>query len=97
MGLLKATLLAPLAPVRSVVWLAERLEQEALAQIDGPQAARLQLEELYQAYDRGEIASPEFDAEEERLLRQLMPSALTTSDGGRLAAAPTDPDGKWNR
>lgn len=97
MGLLTSALLAPLAPVRGVVWLAERLEEQALAELNGPEAVRRQLNDLYDAFDRGDIDAAEFDAEEERLLRALMPPGHGTDSGHGMVVVPTNRDGKWER
>lgn len=97
MGLLTAVLGAPLAPVRGVLWLAERIEDEAVRQLDGPDVVRAELAELTGAYDRGEIDETTYETEEERLLRLLPPLGLEPATGPAPAAGSVDSDGKWER
>lgn len=98
MGVLTAVLGAPLAPVRGVMWLAGRIEDEAARQISGPDLIRAELADLARALERGDIDEAAYDAEEERLLRLLPPlgSARPPVSGGPAPAAdPTANDGKW--
>ncbi|TSB31115.1 gas vesicle protein GvpG [Streptomyces benahoarensis] len=71
MGLLSGVLLLPLAPVRGVVWIADRLIDAAEAELYDPGVVRVQLAALNLALDRGEIDLPQFEREEERLLDLL--------------------------
>ncbi|WP_405386340.1 gas vesicle protein GvpG [Streptomyces sp. NBC_01102] len=68
MGLLSGVLLLPLAPVRGVVWISDRLIDAAEAELYDPAVIRAQLAELNRALDDGEIDLPRFEREEERLL-----------------------------
>ncbi|MFD4029455.1 gas vesicle protein GvpG [Streptomyces sp. NPDC058637] len=68
MGLLSGVLLLPLAPVRGVVWISDRLIDAAEAELYDPSVIRAQLAELNRALDDGEIDLPRFEREEERLL-----------------------------
>ncbi|MFE9857210.1 gas vesicle protein GvpG [Streptomyces sp. NPDC005780] len=68
MGLLSGVLLLPLAPVRGVVWVSDRLIDAAEAELYDPAAIRTQLAELNRALDDGEIDLTRFEREEERLL-----------------------------
>lgn len=68
MGLLSGVLLLPLAPVRGVVWVSDRLIDAAEAELYDPAVIRTQLAELNRALDDGEIDLTRFEREEERLL-----------------------------
>lgn len=68
MGLLSGVLLLPLAPVRGVVWISDRLIDAAEAELYDPGVVRAQLAELNRALDDGEIDLARFEREEERLL-----------------------------
>lgn len=69
MGLLTGLLTAPLAPVRGMVWVAERLCDEA-ERVQAEQLRR-QLEELEAALLAGELSEAEFESAEEALLDDL--------------------------
>ncbi|MET8677844.1 gas vesicle protein GvpG [Streptomyces sp. NPDC004647] len=71
MGLFTELLLLPLAPVRSVMWVAERLADAAENELHDPAALRAQLAALNQALEAGDIGVEEFEREEERLLDLL--------------------------
>ncbi len=71
MGLLSALLTAPLAPVRGVVWVADRLAEAADRETHDPEVVRARLAALNQALEAGEIGLAEFEKEEERLLDRL--------------------------
>ncbi|MFD3918937.1 gas vesicle protein GvpG [Streptomyces sp. NPDC058595] len=68
MGLLSGVLLLPLAPVRGVVWISDRLVDAAEAELYDPAVIRVRLAELNRALDDGEIDLARFEREEERLL-----------------------------
>ncbi|MFC9749773.1 gas vesicle protein GvpG [Streptomyces niveus] len=68
MGLLSGVLLLPLAPVRGVVWISDRLVDAAEAELYDPAVVRVQLAELNRSLDDGEIDLARFEREEERLL-----------------------------
>ncbi|MEU9746571.1 gas vesicle protein GvpG [Streptomyces niveus] len=68
MGLLSGVLLLPLAPVRGVVWISDRLVDAAEAELYDPAVIRAQLAELNRSLDDGEIDLARFEREEERLL-----------------------------
>lgn len=72
MGILGKLLLAPFAPVAGVVWLAERLEEQAAAVYYSPEAVRAELDRVRVAYARGDITEEERDHLEELLLARLM-------------------------
>ena len=72
MGLISGLLTLPLAPVRGTVWLAERIQEQAEAELYDESAIRaglLQLEELREA---GEIDEAELAAAEDALIERLM-------------------------
>lgn len=69
-------LLLPLAPVRGVAWLGARIAErgeEILAERDDPRRA---LDELAQARERRELSDEHYAAEEEALLRKLVPEPV---------------------
>ncbi|MFB6951251.1 gas vesicle protein GvpG [Streptomyces niveus] len=68
MGLLSGVLLLPLAPVRGVVWVSDRLVDAAEAELYDPAVVRVQLAELNRSLDDSEIDLARFEREEERLL-----------------------------
>ncbi|HZG05339.1 MAG TPA: gas vesicle protein GvpG [Streptomyces sp.] len=71
MGLVTGILLLPLAPVRGVVWLADRVADAAERELHDPAALRVRLAALYEALEAGEISTEEFEREEDRLLDLL--------------------------
>lgn len=76
MGLITGLLTLPLAPVRGVIWVAEKVEQEAERQYYDPAALQQQLEELEEQRAAGLI-----DDEEARALEDLLVQRLI--EGGR--------------
>ena len=83
MGLIRGLALLPLAPVAGVVWVADRLADEAERQLTDDGAIRQQLADLAAAYDAGEVSSEDYDLIEEQLLRQMQPTVqrLDIEDG----------------
>lgn len=71
MGLLSKLVLAPLAPVTGVIWLAEQLERQAAELYYSPEAISSQLRELEELHERGEIGDAERDAAQAALLARL--------------------------
>ena len=72
MGLLKGLVLLPLAPIRGVVWIAERIADQAEREMHGDAAKiRREMRELALAREAGEISVPEFAAAEDALLERL--------------------------
>ena len=84
MGLLTGLLTLPLAPVRSVAWLAERILEQAEQQMYDPAAIRRQLLEVGEAREAGRLSDEEAAALENELLSRMM---------ARRAEAPEDEDG----
>ncbi|WP_225845758.1 gas vesicle protein GvpG [Streptomyces sp. HPF1205] len=72
MGLFTGLLTLPLAPVRGVVWVAERIQDEALRQTEDPTAIRRRLAEVDRAREAGEIPPEEAAREEEYLVGKLL-------------------------
>jgi hypothetical protein len=71
-GLISGLLLLPLAPVRGTVWLAERIQEQAEAEMFDESAIRTGLVELDDARETGEFSDEEIDAAENALLERLM-------------------------
>jgi hypothetical protein len=70
-GVLKQLVLLPLAPVRGVVWLTERVGEVAELQLRDPDTIRAHLLDAQLAYERGEIDEIELEEIEETLVRRL--------------------------
>ncbi|NEC69844.1 gas vesicle protein GvpG [Streptomyces sp. SID9727] len=71
MGLITGLLTLPVAPVRGVVWVAEKLNDAAERELRDPRVLRTQLALLNQELEAGDITIEEFEREEERLLDRL--------------------------
>ncbi|MER5278194.1 MULTISPECIES: gas vesicle protein GvpG [unclassified Streptomyces] len=71
MGLITGLLTLPIAPVRGVIWVAEKLNDAAERELHDPAVLRAQLAVLNQELESGEISLEEFEREEERLLDRL--------------------------
>ncbi|MFB7556186.1 gas vesicle protein GvpG [Streptomyces brevispora] len=71
MGLITGLLTFPIAPVRGVVWVAEKLNDAADRELHDPAVLRTQLALLNQEYEIGDITLEEFERQEERLLDRL--------------------------
>ena len=72
MGLISGLLTLPLAPVRGTVWLAERIQEQAEAELYDEGAILGQLLELEQMRERGEVPEEEIAAAEDELIARLM-------------------------
>lgn len=87
MGLLSGVLSLPLAPLRGVVWLADRMLDAAERETRDPELLRARLRVLNAALENGEISQERFEREEERLLdllegrRQPPPVRASVSPG----------------
>lgn len=73
MGLLSAILLAPVAPVRGVVALAEVIQKQVDQEMNNPANTRRQLEELQELREHGEISVAEEEAAQEQILQRRIP------------------------
>ena len=72
MGLFTGLLTLPLAPLRGVVWIAEQLEAQADLQMNDPAVLRQKIDDVEQAYERGEITEQDRDEQQEELLARLV-------------------------
>jgi hypothetical protein len=72
MGLISSVLSLPLAPIRGVVWIAERIQDRAEEEAFGEGAIRRKLEELEMAHDLDEITDEEYEQIQDELLEQLI-------------------------
>jgi cytochrome c-type biogenesis protein CcmI len=72
MGLFTGVLLLPLAPVRSVAWLAERILEQAEQQLYDPAVIRKQLAEVEEAREAGLLPDDEAARLEDELLSRMM-------------------------
>jgi hypothetical protein len=71
MGLIKAILTAPAAPVRFVDWTARQVLDAAEREYYDPAVIREQLAELHARFEAGEISAERFDALEDELLDRM--------------------------
>ncbi|MBF8185420.1 gas vesicle protein GvpG [Nonomuraea sp. K274] len=74
MGPLGLILGLPLAPVRGLVWLAERIQEQAELELHDPTSIRHQLEEIEAARRAGEIT----EEEESRAVARVLQGMTTT-------------------
>ena len=72
MGLITGLLTLPLAPVRGTVWLAERIEEQANAELYDDTAIRTGLMELAAAREAGSMEEEEIAAAEDALIERLI-------------------------
>ncbi|MEU8487130.1 gas vesicle protein GvpG [Streptomyces sp. NPDC048641] len=82
MGLITGILTLPIAPVRNVIWVAEKLNDAAERELHDPGVLRAQLALLNRELEDGDISLEEFEREEERLLDRLYST--------RVGPAPND-------
>jgi hypothetical protein len=71
-GLISGLLTLPLAPVRGTVWLAERIQEQAEAELYDEDVIRAQLMEIDAAREAGEIDEEEATQAEDQLLERLI-------------------------
>lgn len=71
MSILRRLVTLPLAPVESVIWVAEQIERQAADQLYGPSVVRRELAELNAAYEGGELSDEDFADQESILLDRL--------------------------
>ena len=83
MGILKSLVLLPVAPVRGVIWVAERVADAADRELHDPASIRRQLEELAVALETGAIDQEQYERAEAHLL-QRMGISTGTSDQERI-------------
>jgi hypothetical protein len=71
-GLIVGLLTLPLAPVRGVAWLAERIQEQAENEFYDESSIRSALLELEEARETGELTPEEIDTAEDLLIERLM-------------------------
>jgi hypothetical protein len=71
-GLIVGLLTLPLAPVRGVAWLAERIQEQAENEFYDESSIRSALLELEEARETGELTPEEIDTAEDLLVERLM-------------------------
>ncbi|MFE9726689.1 gas vesicle protein GvpG [Streptomyces sp. NPDC005794] len=71
MGLFTGLLLLPLAPVRGVIWVAEKVNDAADRELNDPGLIRSRLAALNQELEDGNVSLEQFEREEEELLDRL--------------------------
>lgn len=71
MGLITGIVGLPLLPLKGVIWVAERIQQEAESQYYDPTRIRAQLDELEEAVRKGELSEEEAEELEDELLDRL--------------------------
>jgi hypothetical protein len=71
-GLITGLLTLPLAPVRGTVWIAERILEQAEAEMDDEGAIVARLMEIDAAREAGEIGEQEAAEAEDLLLERLI-------------------------
>jgi hypothetical protein len=81
MGLLTGLLTLPLAPVRGVSWLAERILEQAEQQMYDPVSIRRQVAQIEAAVEAGELSEEEAAELENELLGRMMTRRSTGAEG----------------
>jgi ribosome assembly protein YihI (activator of Der GTPase) len=71
MGLITGLLTLPLAPVRGVAWVTEKIAEEAERELYDEARIMRELTELEDALDRGEISAERYDEYVDELLERL--------------------------
>jgi Gas vesicle protein G len=71
-GLLSGLLTFPLAPVRGVAWIAERLQEQAYEQAYSPAALQRQLSTAQNDLDEGRLSEEEYEAIEDLIVDRLL-------------------------
>jgi hypothetical protein len=71
MGLIDLLTFPMMGPIKGVIWIAEKLNEQAEKELYGEDAVRGQLMELELRYDLGEISEDEYLVAEEALLARL--------------------------
>jgi Gas vesicle protein G len=81
-GLFTGLLTLPLAPVRGVVWVAERVAEEVERELYDEGNIRRQLLQLELDHEDGKLSDEERDAQEELLLQRLAVSQMREQMSG---------------
>jgi hypothetical protein len=71
MGLITGILTLPLAPVRGVAWVAEKVAEQAELELYDEHRILSELNEIETAHDRGEVDDERFEAAVNQLLERL--------------------------
>lgn len=82
MGLFTGLLTLPLAPVRGVVWVAERVAEEVERELYDEGNIRRQLLQLELDHEDGKLSDEERSAQEELLLQRLAVSQMRDEMAG---------------
>ena len=82
MGLVTGLLTLPMAPLRGVVWVTERVYEQAQRELDDPGTVRRRLMEVQSARESGALTEEEASAQEAELVRRLW-EARRSSSGAR--------------
>ena len=80
MGLFTGILLAPLAPVRGTIWLAEQLAEQVARELDEEAGVRRLLAEAEADLERGALTEAEFEQIEDELLDRLERARTTEEE-----------------
>jgi chorismate mutase len=72
MGLFTALLTLPLAPVRGTVWIAEKVQEQAEAELYDESTIQQQLAELAAARESGTYDEDEIERAEDMLIERLL-------------------------
>jgi hypothetical protein len=79
-GLITGLLTLPLAPVRGTVWLAERIQEQAEAELYDEDAIRAQMMDIDAAREAGEIGEDEAAEAEDALVERLIAARALGAD-----------------
>jgi Gas vesicle protein G len=79
-GLISGLLTLPLAPVRGTVWLAERIQEQAEAELYDEDAIRARLMEIDAMREAGEIDEEDATQAEDELLERLIAARAMGAD-----------------
>jgi hypothetical protein len=71
MGLITGLLTLPLAPVRGVAWVAEKVAEQAELELYDENRIMRELAELEAAHDQGQLSDERFDADVDLVLQRL--------------------------
>jgi len=85
-GLFTGLITLPLAPVRGVVWVAERIAEEAERELYDEGNIRRQLLQLELDHEDGKLSDEDRDAQEELLLERLAVSQMLEAMPGEELA-----------
>ncbi|MFE6508303.1 gas vesicle protein GvpG [Nocardioides sp. NPDC057767] len=72
MGLISQLLTLPIAPVRGVIWVGEKILEEAESQYYDPAAVQAALDDVDARHQAGELTDEQAAALEEELVQRLM-------------------------